>query len=88
MKKKQHGYSLEAHWQHMFLRKNKKKISQNYHQVLLLNNSSEYFSYFFTRTCCIELECLAQLLIGLDKGGYPVIIFLISPRKTYVVGTH
>ena len=27
-------------------------------------------------------------LIGLDKRGYPINIFLISPQKTYVVGTH
>ena len=26
--------------------------------------------------------------IGLDKGGYLVNIFLISPQKTYVVDTH
>ena len=28
-----------------------------------------------------------HILIGLVKGGYPVNIFLISPRK-HVVGTH
>ena len=29
-----------------------------------------------------------QDITGLDKSGYQVNIFLISPRKTYVVGTH
>ena len=28
------------------------------------------------------------VIIGLDKRGYPVNIFLISAQKTCVVGTH
>ena len=30
----------------------------------------------------------AQACIGLDKSGYQVNIFLISPQKTYIVDTH
>ena len=52
--------------------KNWRKLSQNYHQMLLLNNFSEYVRI---------LSKYDILHIGLDKGGYPVNIFLISPRK-------
>ena len=70
---------------------------------VFLNCKCHYYFFFFLSNffqICIKMLSLSRSFIsdtffanvtfplGPDKSGYKVNIFLISPQKTYVVGTH